>query len=179
MFCATLALSKARGWTLALNEEVAKVQPHAAEGEVEGRGRTWRIQCSRWYLQLPQNLAMKCLTVNYRSCFGGAKASLKLFCFRSFTQTQGSFVWPLPITGTTRREKLFGTLSFCPQLFHSALPDCQDPSLCGSALLSGTTAPEGPGRPHELQGQAKFCSLWSPLSPAQQSLVTCHMERKI
>lgn len=122
-------------------------------------------------------LAMKCLTVNDQSCFGGAKASLKLFCFKSFTQTQGSFVWPLPITGGKRAflgPYPFVLSSFNPPCLIAKTPPCVDP-----ALLSGTTAPEGLGRPHELQGQAKFCSLWSPLSPAQQSLVTCHMERKI
>lgn len=36
LFCATLGLNKHRGWTLALNEEVAKVKPCAAQGEVEG-----------------------------------------------------------------------------------------------------------------------------------------------
>lgn len=101
-------------------------------------------------------LAMKCLTVNYRSCFGGAKASLKLFCFKSFTQTQGSFVWPLPITGTIRREKsFFGTLSFCPQLFHSALPDCQDPSLCGSCPSEWHHSPRGPGQTPRAAGSGQ------------------------
>lgn len=57
LFCAALGLNKPRGWTLALNDEVAKVKACAAEGEVEGMGRGWRMKCSRWYLQLPQKTA--------------------------------------------------------------------------------------------------------------------------
>lgn len=36
LFCAALGLNKPRGWTLALSDEVAKVKPCAAEGEVDG-----------------------------------------------------------------------------------------------------------------------------------------------
>lgn len=113
-------------------------------------GRCGEFSAPGGAFNFPKKLAIKCLTVIDRSCFGGAKASLKHFFFKFDPALRKVCLATAHHRDLQEGKKsFFGTLSFSPQLFHSVLPDSKDPSLCGActwAALSSTTAPEGPGQ---------------------------------